>query len=66
MQASLTRPGFILPCSFKRTKQKTPDSAKQAPIEGYIAGCESGQPAAGKKQDTNIQTLLSVIIVITR
>jgi hypothetical protein len=32
--------------SFERAKQKTPDGARQAPIEGYIADYESSLPAA--------------------
>jgi hypothetical protein len=63
MQASFTRPlpvaastfEFIPRDSFKRAKQKTPDSAKQALIEGYIAEYESGLPAAGKHSDANIR-----------
>jgi len=32
--------------SFERAKQKTPDGARQAPIEGYTADYESSLPAA--------------------
>jgi hypothetical protein len=43
--------------SFERAKQKTPDGARQAPIEGYTADFESSLPAAAMFSNIKLQDI---------